>query len=73
MEYNTELDQANCEIYAEKGTDKPSEMRHKCVLCEKPCNINQSMSNQGRRLICNICSRLRFASLLDAFNWVNEG
>ena len=70
MNYNHIIDKINIDIYRKNKTLRSSEMRHKCVLCEEATNIDGSISNQGKRMICNRCAVRKFGSIMEAFDWV---
>jgi len=55
LKINEKVDKENIEIYKKMGCSKPYEYRHTCVLCGDKTNINNSWSNQGRKLICRNC------------------
>lgn len=73
MDYNIVVDQTNIEIYRKHKIRRPHEYRHKCVLCGEVTCVNNSISNQGERLICNRCAIRRFETIGEAMRWVEGG
>lgn len=72
MNYNKKIDAENIKIYAKFGLKLSHIERHRCVICGDAVSIDRSMSNKGKRLICNSCSREKFKSLFEAMEWVNS-
>ncbi len=73
-EINEEDDKENIRVFRQWGTSYSDQLRHTCVLCGKKVNIESSVSNQGRRLICIQCIYKYFEGVYDAvFEWNKEG
>ena len=72
-EINEEVDIKNIRVFRRWGTSCSDQLRHTCVLCGKRVNIEGSVSNQGRRLICNQCVYKYFEGDYSAvFEWNEE-
>lgn len=69
VEYNKRQNIINLMRYRKNGVGK-DEYLYKCVLCGARTNISGSISNQGKKLICNECAMSRFELLSQAFDWV---
>lgn len=52
---NKIINDENIKIFQEHGTYNSSDLRHKCVLCEKIVDIDGSVSSIGNKLICIPC------------------
>lgn len=74
LKINEKVDKENIEIYKKMGCSKPYEYRHTCVLCGVKTNINNSFSNQGRKLICRSCFYKVFGGFGydDLFKWQDK-
>lgn len=74
LKVNEKADKENIEIYKEMGCSKSYEYRHTCVICGVKTNINNSFSNQGRKLICRGCFYKVFGRFGydDLFKWQEE-
>lgn len=68
--YNASVDVHNIETYRLNGPVRDKAALYNCVLCEKVCSLNNSISDKGSRLICDRCANTKFPNLLRAFKWV---
>lgn len=69
-EINKKVDKENIRVFKQWGTSYRDQLRHTCVLCGKKVNIEGSVSNQGRRLICTQCIYKYFEGDYSAvFEW----
>lgn len=45
---------------------------YKCCLCGKKVYADDSYSNQGDRLICDLCFNTKFKNRTEARKWMNR-
>lgn len=67
---NDAVDAHNIEVFDRNDIFNSDQYRHTCVLCGKKCNIDDSVSNKGHKLICISCVYRYFEGDYAAvFNW----
>lgn len=68
ISYDQEIDKANIKRFR-TPKDKRDEGQFKCVVCKHNTTIGSSFSNQGHKLICRMCVKERFPTVIDAMDW----
>lgn len=69
---NEKYNSSNIRTFKEHGLMDCSAYIYNCVLCESLTSIENSISRQGHKLICNYCIKDKFNNIDEAFKWVME-
>ena len=60
-----EIDERNAELFRRYGTrERTDEPMYTCTVCGRPASIDESMSIQGRFLVCDGCAGKSFSRLI---------
>lgn len=66
-----EMQEHNKKVFSEKGMRNSGEYRHYCIICGNQTNIDGSISDNGKNLICLSCMRKKFGDYVMGFSFVN--
>jgi hypothetical protein len=73
IRYDIEIDKENIKLFRFYNTSNSNINYYKCVICQKPCCIENSFSNQGKKLVCLGCYAKEFHhNIKDMFDWIEE-